>query len=142
MTKTIVALAVILLTGLQGISQCDKKMKWNATKADMFDAKGSLLDSKQGNIVVETHPQKIVVSFKESAESGLEGTLTGKTCDWKEAFRNGKTVYQSTVNVDGKTSNAIFTIEAKDGKITILLDIEIMEGKKFIIYVDTYEEIK
>lgn len=142
MTKIIIALAVILLTGFHGISQCDKKMKWHATKADMVDGKGNLLDSKAATIVVETDQQKISVSFKESAEDGLEGPIKEKICDWKEAFKNGKTIYHTTVNVDNKTSNATFTMEAKDGKITIFVDIEIMEGRKFIIYIDTYEEIK
>ena len=133
---------MILLTGLQGISQCDKKIKWNATKADMFDAKGTLLESKAAAILVETDQQKISISFKESAEDGLEGPIKEKTCDWKEAFKNGKTIYHTVVNIDGKTSNAVFTIEAKDGKITVLVDIEMMEGRKFLIYIDTYEEIK
>ena len=133
---------MILLTGLQGMSQCDKKIKWNATKADMFDAKGTLLESKAATILVETDQQKISISFKESTEDGLEGPIKEKICDWKEAFKNGKTIYHTTVNIDGKTSNAIFTIEAKEGKITILVDIEMMEGRKFLIYIDTYEEIK
>ena len=111
-------------------------------KAEMVDATGTLLDSKGGNIIVETDPQKITLTFKESTEDGLEGTVKGKTCDWKEAFKNGKTVYQTNVSVDGKTSNAIFTVEAKDDKITISLEITMMEGKKFVIYIDKYEEIK
>src|SRR5215204_3529324 len=126
MTKTVIALTLILLTSLQGISQCDKKMKWNAIKADMFDAKGALLESKAATIIVETGPQEISVMFKESTEDGLEGSVKEKNCDWKDAFKNGKTVYRTTANIDGKTSNAIFTLEAKEGKITILVDIEMM----------------
>jgi hypothetical protein len=108
----------------------------------MFDAKGNLLQSKEATIIVETDPQKIILSFKESPEDGLEGTVKEKNCEWKKAFTSGKTVYRSTVSVDGKTSNAIFTVEAKDGKITILTEIEMMEGRKFVVYIDTYEEVK
>jgi hypothetical protein len=142
MSKTILAFVILFITGLQAMAQCDKKVTWQASKADMFDAKGNLLQSKEGIITVETDPQKITVSFKESPEDGLEGTITEKTCDWKDAFKNGKTVYHTTVYVDGKNSNAIFTVEAKDGKITISVEIEIMEGRKFVIYVDTFEEVK
>ena len=142
MSKILIALAMILLTGLHGISQCDKKIKWNSSKAEMFDTNGALLDTKTGIITVETDQQKISVSFKESTEAGLEGTIKDKTCDWKEAFRNGKTIYHTTVNIDGKTSDATFTVEAKDSKTTITLAIEMMEGKKFLIYIDTYEEVK
>ena len=142
MSKILIALAITLLTGFHGISQCDKKIKWSSSKAEMFDTNGALLDTKTGTIIVETDQQKISVVFKESTEAGLEGIIKEKTCDWKEAFRNGKTIYHTTVNIDGKTSDAKFTIEAKDGKTIITLAIEIMEGKKFLIYVDTYEEVK
>ena len=142
MSKIIIALAVILLTGLQGISQCDKKMKWNSSKAEMYDTNGTLLDTKTGNIIVETDQQKISVEFKESTEAGLEGTIKEKTCDWKEAYKNGKTIYHTTVNIDGKTSDATFTVEAKDSKTIITLAIEIMQGRKFLLYIDTYEEAK
>ena len=142
MKKIIFVLAVILLTSFHAISQCDRKMKWHATKADMFDAKVTLLDSKEGTIIVETDTQKITVSFKESTEDGLDGTIKEKQCNWKDPFKNGKTVYHSNVNVDGKTSKAMFTIEAKEGQITISVDIEIMDGRKFLIYVDSYEELK
>ena len=142
MSKILVVLAMMLLTGLHAISQCDKKIKWNSSKAEMYDTNGALLDTKTGIITVETDQQKISLSFKESSERGLEGTIKEKTCDWKEAFSNGKTIYHTTVNVDGKTSDAIFTVEAKDGKTTITLAIEMMAGKKFLIYIDTYEEVK
>lgn len=108
----------------------------------MFDGKGTLIQSKAATIVVETDQQKISVLFKESTEDGLEGTLKEKTCDWKEAFRNGKTVYRAAINIDGKTSNAVFTLGAKDGEITMSVDIEILEGRKFLIYIDSYEEVK
>src|SRR6188474_3992188 len=142
MSNISIALAVILLTGLEGISQCDKKMKWNASKAEMYDNNGTLLDTKTGSIIVETDQQKISVVFKESSEAGLEGTIKEKACEWKEAFRNGKTIYHTSVNIDGKTSDATFTVEAKDSKTTITLAIEIMQGKKFLLYIDTYEEVK
>lgn len=108
----------------------------------MFDGKGTLLHSKAATIVVETDQQKISVIFKESPEDGLEGTLKAKTCDWKEAFRNGKTVYRATINIEGKTSNAVFTLGANDGQITMTVDIEILEGRKFLIYIDSYEPVK
>ena len=72
----------------------------------------------------------------------LEGTVKEKTCDWKEPFRNGKTVYHANVTVEGGTTNAIFTVEGKDGKITLTLTIETMADKKFLIYIDRYEEAK
>lgn len=139
--KTILLLFILLATGLQAISQCDKKVTWYGSKGEMFDASGTLLDTKIDSIFIETDPQKITSKFKADNKA-LEGTVKEKICDWKEPFRNGKTVYHATVTIDDSPSNAIFTIEARDGKITLSLTIEAMADKKFLIYIDRYEEAK
>jgi len=139
--KTILISFILFTASLQAISQCDKKVTWYATKGDMFDASGTLLDTKTDSIFLETDPQKITLRFK-SDQKLLEGTVLEKTCDWKEPFRNGKTVYHVNVSIDGNPSKATFTVEARDGKITLSLDIEARQGRKFIIYLDKYEEAK
>ncbi|HET9276539.1 MAG TPA: hypothetical protein VFN95_00085 [Flavitalea sp.] len=139
--KTILVSSILFVSSLQAISQCDKKVTWYGSKGEMFDTNGTLLDTKVDSIFFETDPQKITLRFKTDQQS-LEGTVMEKTCDWKEPFKNGKTVYHTTVSVDGRTSNAIFTVEAKDQKITLSLDIKAMEGRKFLIYLDRYEEAK
>lgn len=139
--KTILAFFILFVTSLPAISQCDRKVTWYASKGDMLDANGTLLDSREDSIFLETDAQKITLRFK-SDQNALEGTIKEKACDWKEPFKNGKTVYQTTVSIDGRTSNAIFTVEAKEQKITLSLTIEEMKDKKFLIYIDRYEEAK
>lgn len=139
--KAILGIFILFVTSLQAVSQCDKKVTWYASKGDMFDASGTRLDSREDSIFLETDPQKITLRFK-SDQNALEGTVKEKTCDWKEPFKNGKTVYHASVTIDGRTTNAIFTIEARDDKITLSLDIEEMKDKKFLIYIDRYEEAK
>ena len=139
--KTILVFFILGVTSLQAISQCDKKVIWSGAKGEMFDANGTLLDTREDSIFLETHPQKITLKFK-SDDKSLEGTVKEKTCDWKEPFKNGKSVYHTTVSIDGNPSNAIFTVEARDGKVTLSLTIEAMAEKKFLIYIDRYEEAK
>lgn len=139
--KGILIFFILFVTSLQAISQCDKKVTWYASKGDMLDASGTLLDTRQDSIFLETDPQKITLRFK-SDQNALEGTVKEKICDWKEPFKNGKSVYHATVSIDGRTSNAIFTVEAKDQKLTLSLTIEEMKDKKFLIYIDRYEEAK
>ena len=138
--KTILLSFVLFIASLHAISQCDKKVTWYATKGEMYDTNGGLLDTKQDSIFLETDPQKISLRFK-SDNNALEGTIKEKICDWKQPFKNGKTVYQATALIDGVTSNASFTIEAKDGEIILWVEIEIRQGRKFKIYLDKYEEI-
>lgn len=139
--KAILLSFLLFATCSQAISQCDKKVTWFASKGDMLGANGDVLDTKIDSIFLETEPQKIMLRFK-SDQNTLEGTVNEKTCEWKEPFRNGKTVYHATVTIEGGTSNAIFIVEAKDGKITLLLTIDARAERKFLIYIDRYEEAK
>jgi len=139
--KTILFFVMLVVTGIQANSQCDKKVSWYATKGEMYNTNGDLLDKKQDSIFFDTDPQKITLRFK-SDDKALEGTITEKNCDWKEPFRNGKTVYHAAVFVDGVNSNATFIVEAKDGKITLSLVMEARMERKFLIYIDSFKEVK
>ena len=132
---------ILFVASSEAISQCDKKVTWYASKGEMIDLSGNVLDTKVDNIFFETDPQKITLRFK-SDQKALEGTIKDKTCDWKVPFKDGKTVYHTNVSVDDRISNAIFTVEAKEGKITLLLEIEVREGRKFLIHIDRFEEAK
>ena len=139
--KTIILSCILFIAGLPAISQCDKKVTWYATKGEMYDASGSLLDTKTDSIFLETDPQKITLRFK-SDNKALEGLVKENTCDWKEPFKNGKSVYHTTVSIDGVDSNASFIVEARDQKITLSVEIEAKKDRKFLIYIDKYRELK
>jgi hypothetical protein len=139
--KAICISLILFVASSQVIAQCDKKVTWYASKGDMVDISGNVLDTKVDSIFFETDPQKITLRFKADQKT-LEGTVKEKTCDWKEPFRNGKTIYHASVTVDGTLSDAVFIVEAKEGKITLSLEIEARQGRKFLIYIDRYEEAK
>ena len=139
--KIIFAFLMLVVTGMHANSQCDKKVKWSGAKGEMYDINGALLDTRLDSIFLETDPQTISLRF-QSDNKALEGTINEKTCDWKEPFRNGKSVYHATVSIDGQTSNATFIVEAKDQKITLSVEIDIRQGRKFLIYIDKVEQVK
>jgi hypothetical protein len=139
--KAICISLILFVASSQVIAQCDKKVTWYASKGDMVDISGNVLDTKVDSIFFETDPQKITLRFKADQKT-LEGTVKEKTCDWREPFRNGKTIYHASVTVDGTLSDAVFIVEAKEGKITLSLEIEARQGRKFLIYIDRYEEAK
>lgn len=132
---------MFFIASFNAISQCDKKVIWYAVKGEMYDSNGGLLDTRNDSIFLITDPQKISLRF-QSDNRDLEGTVKEKICDWKEPFKNGKTVYHTIANIDGSESNATFTVEAKDGKAVLWVEIEIRQGRKFKIYLDNYKEMK
>lgn len=140
--KIILSIILLVMTSIYANSQCDKKIKWSGSKGEMYDTNGGgLLDTKLDSIFLVTSAQKINLRF-QSDDKELEGSVTDNICDWKEPYKNGKSVYHANVNVDGLDSKATFVIEAKDGKTTLTVDIEQRQGRKFVIYFDKHEEIE
>ena len=139
--KTLFLFFLLSVAGLNAMSQCDKKVKWSGAKGEMYNIDGSLMDTKKDSIFLETGSQNISLRF-QSDDHTLEATINEKACDWKEPFKNGKAVYHTTTAIDGQSSDATFTIEAKDGKIILWVEVAIRNERKFKIYLDKYEEIK
>lgn len=144
MQKTILALAIILLTGISAVAQCDKKVKWQASRAEMLDANGQVVDKKEGTIILTVDSKNFALEIKEAPNDRLEGPVAETTCEWKEAFKTGKSTFKITqLQGAGDMNSASFVIEGRDGKVTIELQLEKMkvDGGKVVIYVDKYEII-
>jgi hypothetical protein len=143
MKNIILAFAILLLTAVSASAQCDKKVKWQATKAEMLDTDGNVVDTKQGTIIIITDSKNVSLEIVENPSDKLEGTISDYSCEWKEAFKNGKTSFKTTLtNPNGETSTATFNIEGKDGKLTITLQLDRMNGKTIRIAVEKQEVIQ
>jgi len=142
MQNIILAFAIVLLTSVSTFAQCDKKVKWQATKAEMLDQSGTVVDTKQGTINITTDSKNISLEIVENPGDKLEGTISEHSCDWKEAFKNGKTSFKANLNnPNGETAVGTFTIEGKDGKLTITMQLDRMDGKTIRIAVEKHEVI-
>ena len=138
----IFVLAMLLLTCISAVAQCDKKIKWQAAKGVLVDETGTVVDTKEGSIVVTTDNKNVKFEILEHDNEMAEGTVSESTCDWKDAFKNGKSTYKATMTGrNGDTTGALFTIEGKDGKLMITIEVERLNGKKIRMVVDKYEVI-
>lgn len=136
------ALAILTLTTISGNGQCHRKVNWQATRAELLDENGQVIDTKKGAIVMTTDKSTLSLIVKDEPNQSMEGGITDMSCNWPDAFKNGKSVYKADmhrVNNDSK-SNVTFTIEAREGRINILMEFDKLEGKKIRIPVDKYEE--
>jgi len=140
--KNIVILAVCLW-GINGtsIAQCTKKITWTGSKAEFLNANDSVERTINEKVVVISSKTDIKLMHNDKEDDALTGKIKDFSCTWSEAFKNGKTVIKSDLaeGVEHST-NGIVTIEAKNGKITILVALDDHDGKTIKIYIDNYQE--
>lgn len=78
----------------------------------------------------------------DDEEDALRGDVKKLACVWKDAYKNGKTTFESTlVGKKGEKNNALVSIEGRDGKLLILVNIK-TRGMILKIIPNSYSEIK
>jgi hypothetical protein len=140
MKKIIVLIAAFTATGLVSKAQCDKNIKWTSSKSEFLDTSGNFQHANDEAVEVTTTPTKITVVRGASGEHIMNGDITDYSCKWKDK-QNGKTTFKSVLVENDKTRHATITIEAINGKTTILLQAE-EEPTVIRLNIDSFEEIK
>jgi|SRR5580704_7505150 hypothetical protein len=140
--KNLLLGCICLIAGLTSASaQCEKKITWTGAKAEFLDASGAVSRTLDEKVVVVSSKTEIKLMHSDREDDALSGKIKEFSCTWTDPFKNGKTVIKSDLtenNADTKSSTV--TIEAKDGKITILLTMEDAETKIIKLYIDSYKE--
>jgi len=142
MKKILVCLLILVGSGISVFAQCDQKVVWTAPKADFADEAGNVTETKDVKVVIRTNKKEIKITHSDDETDTLHGLIKEATCDWKEAFKNGKTVMK--VDLSDRSSemaNSVITIEAKDSKILISILAQTPDGTKKMIKipVDSYK---
>jgi len=135
--KKIFLLAAFLITGYFAMSQCENHVTWTASKGEMIDENGNVMDTKVGKIVIETSRTSFSLIFDDNEMEALRGNVKEVTCEWKTPYKTGKTTFKSSISGGNETRDGEVTIEGKDDKITILLDTK---QRKFRFVVDSHKE--
>jgi hypothetical protein len=123
--KTVtLAFSLMLAGSLACFAQCDKTLIINSSKTQHLDAKGVVQHTDDETAVIELTKTALIVSV--NGEQKISGKIISETCDWKVPFKEGKTVIKAAVthDQDGQQRNVTVTIEGKDGKVTLLFEME------------------
>lgn len=137
MKKMIICLALLIAFSHWSHAQCDKKITWYASRMEKLDEKGEVAATKEGTISIGISAEKISMKVAERPDVALDGVMKEKTCEWKEAFKNGLSkITAELTDTKGNTKTDLITIEGIDGKINLLLH---REGKVFRFPIDKYE---
>lgn len=139
--KKIIFIVACVATSLVTKAQCDKSIKWSSSRSEFLDTAGNLQRSNAEAVEVTTSPKKITIVRGASGARTMTGDIDGYSCKWKDK-QNGRTSFKSVlVENGGKTRHATITIEAINGKTTILLEAT-EEDTKIRLNVDSFEEVK
>lgn len=84
-----------------------------------------------------------VLMHDDDEEDALRGNIKNLQCEWKDAWKNGATTFESElVGKSGEKDDAIVLIEGKDGKLLIQVRFKTMDKILKIIptgYTETKE---
>jgi Holliday junction resolvase len=71
----------------------------------------------------------------------MTGKIKSDTCNWKVAYKEGKTVLKAVIsNENGDDKNVTITIIGKDGKVTLLFEMEGEGDDRIRVTADKFEE--
>jgi hypothetical protein len=134
-------LTFLLLTSLSAatFAQCDKKLVLTSSKTDHLDAAGAIIRTADEKALVEITKTTLDISIND--EHKMNGTITDNACNWKVPFKEGKSLIHAKMSNDnGEEKNVTITIEGKDGKVTLLFEMEGEQGDRVKIGIDKFTE--
>jgi len=119
-----ILLTLTLLAGLSVacFAQCDKTVVLTSSKTDHIDAAGALLRSEDEAVAIEIN--KTEVNVLVNGDPKIKAIIKSNTCNWKVPFKDGKTAIHGVAQRDGKDMPVTLTIEGKDGKVTLLFQMD------------------
>jgi len=141
MKKFLIAFLLAGVACIPGYSQCDKRVIVTSSLTEYLNANNEVQRSKEEISYVEFDSKEIVITPGDDA--AVTGAIKSFSCEWKTPFKEGKTVIKSTVtDPRGETFNITVTVEGKEGKLSLLLEIEEKPDRKIRLLVDKFEAKK
>jgi hypothetical protein len=141
MKKIILLVLVFVTVNKWSNAQCNKKILWTSTKEEFLDANGQVTHTDEDSVTLEVSDSDITINHNNIPQDELKGTIKEINCNWSEPFKTGKTTFKSDLTeVSGDEHNGNFTIEGKDGQISVLMELTDKGGMKIKLYVNRYEE--
>jgi len=138
MKKIILTLSFLIGLTAVTFAQCDKTVQLSSSKTNHLDEKGTITRSDDETAVIDI--SKSAVDISVNGEHKITAPIKSNTCNWTVPFKEGKTVIKATADHDGQDENITITIEGKDGKVTLLFEMESQPGDKIKVGIDKFTE--
>jgi hypothetical protein len=139
--KTIIIMLSLLMAGSTlSYAQCGKKVVLTTSKTEHLDANGVVQRTDDEKAVVEIGKSDLNITVNN--EHKMTGTIKSDSCNWSIPYKQGKTIIKATLSNDqGEDKNVTITIEGKDGKVTLLFEMEGMPDDRIRVGIDKFEEV-
>lgn len=134
-------LFIAIAIGTCCYSQCGKKNILMATGAEILDERNEVKIKDTVRVTTIKYDSKDFEIITEFAK--LYGTIDSIYCDWKIPFKEGYTYIHGKLNYEnGDQWVTTLSISGKDGKLTLLTDMEHPDASKMRFSLDKFEESK
>lgn len=141
MKQKILFLFITIAIGTSCYSQCDKKNILSSTGAEILDEQNKVKIKDTLRLTTIKYDSKTIEIITEY--NTLYGTIDSIYCNWKIPFKEGNTYIKGTLNYEnGDRWVTKMTINGKDGKLTLQVDIEHPEANRMRFVLDKFEESK
>jgi hypothetical protein len=142
MPHLILLLLLLLFSIATTYAQCGKKLLITSSKTEHLDGNGTVQRSNDEKSVIEVTRSEIII-LPGNEQNKMTGVIKSDSCNWIVPYKQGKTIIKATFTREGENPrNATITIEGKDEKLTMLIEIDEMPDKKIRVAIDKFEEKK
>ena len=122
-------------------SQCDKKNILSATGAEVLNDQNEVIIKDTIRVTTIKYDSKTIEIITEF--STIYGTIDSISCNWKLPYKEGKTYIRGTLNYEnGDQWVSKLTLTGKDGKLSLLVDIDHPQANPMRFVLDKFEESK
>jgi hypothetical protein len=122
MKRIFLAIALMASLSVAAFAQCDKTVVLNSSKTDHIDPAGALIRTEVEAVIIEI--SKTEVNIAVNSDPKIKAIIKSNTCSWKVPFKEGKTVIHGVAQHDGQDMPVTLTLEGKDGKVTLVFQMD------------------
>lgn len=138
MKKIVLTLTLLAALSIAAFAQCDKPLVLNSSKTDHINPSGDLIRTEDEAVVIEI--SKTDVNVAVNGEHKITAVIKSNTCNWKVPFKEGKTVIHGVAQRDGQDKPVTLTLEGKDGKVTLLFQMDEAPEDRVRVGIDKFVE--
>ena len=121
-------------------AQCDKNLTLTSSKTEYLDASGAVQKTVDENTKIDIDKKSITIS--PGGDHTMTGAILSATCDWKTAFKEGKSEFKTEFEDNGTLKKITIALEGKNGKISFTVTIADQPDKIIRVWLDSFEEKK